>query len=53
MLLERFFHFFGSEFSEYANAAVVNINELNSFAVKVSWSVYHDFINELVYQLRR
>ena len=49
MVLERFFHFFGSKFSEYANAVVVNIYELNSLAIKVSWSVYHDFINELVY----
>lgn len=53
MILERFFHFFGSEFSEYANAVVVNIYELNSLAIKVPRSVYYDFINKLVYQLSR
>ena len=49
MILEHFFHFFGSEFSEYANAVVINIYELNSFAVKVSRSVYYDFFDKFVY----
>ena len=49
VFLEIFFHFFGSEFSEYANAVVVNIYELNSLVVKVSRSVYHDFINKFIY----
>ena len=52
MFLECFFHFFGSEFSEYANAVIVNIHYLNSFAVKVSRSVHHDFINKLMYEFR-
>ena len=52
VFLECFFHFFGSKFSEYANAVIVNIHYLNSLAVKVSWSVYYDFINKLMYKLR-
>ncbi len=36
MVLERFFHFFRREFSEYTNAVVVNIYELNSYRLKAT-----------------
>lgn len=49
MILERFFHFFGSKFSEYPNAIVINIDELNSFDVKASRGVCNDFIDKFVY----
>ena len=52
MILECFFHFIGTKLTEYANAVIVSIYELNSLTVKVFWSVYYDFINKFVYQLR-
>lgn len=52
-LLERFFHFLGAELPENADAAVVDVHHLVSLPVKVLRGIYHDPVNEFVYQLRR
>ena len=52
VLLEGFFHLLRCQFVENAHAAVIDVQKLYSLAVKVSGRIHHDFIHELVDQLR-
>ena len=53
MVLEGFFHLLRVQLVENAHAAVIDVQKLHSLAVKVSGCIHHDFIHELVNQLRR
>ena len=53
VVLERFFQLLRGQFVEHADAAVIDVQKLHSLAVKVSRCIHHDFIHELVNQLRR
>ena len=52
-MLEGFFHLLRGQLVENADAAVIDVQKLHSLAVKVSGCIHHDFIHELVNQLRR
>ena len=52
MLLECFFHLLRGQLVEDAHAAVIDVQKLYSLAVKVSGRIHHDFVHELVDQLR-
>ena len=52
VLLEGFFHLLRGQLVEDAHAAVIDVQKLHSLAVKVSGRIHHDFIHELVDQLR-
>ena len=53
VLLEVFFHFFGSRFTDDSNAIVVNCYFLITLATFVFGCGYIDFLNKFVYQFGR
>ena len=52
VLLKGLFHLLRVQLVEDAHAAVIDVQKLYSLAVKVSGRIHHDFIHELVDQLR-
>lgn len=50
MLLEVFFHFFGSRLSDDTNTMVVDSNLLMALSVFVFGRRHYDFLNKFVYQ---
>ena len=52
VVLEGLFHLLRCQFVENAHAAVIDVQKLYSLAVKVSGRIHHDFVHELVDQLR-